>query len=229
MKKIDAVIPIRFTDCCLEDGTPKYSLQGKPLWDWTIEQVVQTNNLNNIVVAYDDKRFEQYLEKWNDKIVKYLRPDFLSKEDVSLFDVTDYVLTHINEVKNPPDYALILEITHPLRPKGIIQQLVDIAIQSPADSIFTVYPVHYNFWREELGPMKRFQGSGDNSQIKMFRELTGICSVFKFELLKSNNPFGEEIDMIPIDRFWATIDVRDEDGLWLAEQYLNRIQSTTLR
>ncbi len=225
--KIDAVVPVRYSDCCHEDGTPKYVLQGKPLWDWTIEQIVETNYLAKTIIAYDDSRFETHLKKWNGIITKYLRPKHLSEDSVTLFNVADHVLNQINKDNEPPDYTLILEITHPLRPKGIIQQLVDNAIQGTADSIFTVYPVHYNFWREELEPMKRLQGSGDNKNVKMYRELTGICSVFKFGLLNNENPFGEEIMMVPIDRFWATIDVRDNDGLWLAEQYLMKIQNAS--
>ena len=228
MKKIDAVIPIRFADACFEDGSPRYLLQGRPLWDWTIEQALEKNGLNKSIVAYDDTRFEKHLDRWNNELIKFVRPKHLSRHGISLFEVVEYVIGHIYSKNETPDYVMMLEITHPLRPKGIIQQLVEITQQNFSDSVFTVYPVHYNFWRQESDDsMKRFQGSGDNRQINMLRELTGICSIFRFDLLKSENPFGEEIDMVPIDRFWATIDVRDDDGLWLAEQYLNRISWTS--
>ena len=31
-----AVVPLRFSDTCLEDGSPRFVLRGVPLWDWTL-------------------------------------------------------------------------------------------------------------------------------------------------------------------------------------------------
>ena len=70
----------------------------------------------------------------------------------------------------------------------------------------------------------QIEGSGDNEKVKIYLELTGICSIFKTSLLASDKPFGDNIDMVPIERFWSTIDVRNEDGLWLAERYLEKIK-----
>lgn len=221
---IHAIIPIRFQDCCKEDGGPKYILQNKPLWEWTIEHALEEESLEGIVVAYDDPRFERYLEKWGKRIIKFLRPPFLSEKKVNLFQVANYVVHHLDSDWELPEYTMILEITHPLRPKGITRQLINALKDTPVDSIFTVHPIHYNFWKTTQRGNLRIEGSGDNAEVKIFQELIGICSIFRTILLASEQPFGEIVDMIPIHRFWSTIDVRDEDGLWLAEQYLKRIK-----
>ena len=221
---INAIIPIRFEDCCKKDGTPKYILQNKPLWEWTIEHALEEESLEKIVVAFDDPRFERYLEKWGKRIIRFLRPPSLSGKNVNLFQVANYVEHHFDKGNRLPEYTMILEITHPLRPEGIAGQLINALKDSTVDSIFTVHPIHYNYWKSTHEGDLRIEGSGDNAEVKMFQELIGICSIFRTIFLASEQPFGEIVNMIPIQRFWSTIDVRDEDGLWLAEQYLKRIK-----
>ena len=223
---ISALIPIRFRDCCKDDGSPKYILQDKPLWEWTIEQTLEEEALKEVIVAYDDIRFENHLKKWEGKIIKYLRPSYLSEKEVSLFQVLNYVIHNLDSVLSVPEYVMIMEITHPLRPKGIIRELINATEKRLVDSMFTVHPIHYNLWKITPEGTLQIEGSGDNEEVKIYIELTGICSIFKTSLLASDQPFGENIDMVPIDRFWSTIDVRNEDGLWLAERYLEKIKKT---
>ena len=91
----------------------------------------------------------------------------------------------------------------------------------PADSIFTARAVHYNFWKPGSAGLERITGDGDDEHI--LEEMIGICSLFSPRFLGSDNPFGEVVDVAPINRFWAAIDIRDDDTLWVAEQYLQKI------
>ncbi len=52
--KVDAVIPIRLSDCCDADGEPRFVLAGKPVWDITIGRAVASDALRRVLVAYDD-------------------------------------------------------------------------------------------------------------------------------------------------------------------------------
>jgi len=223
--KIDAIIPIRFEDCCNSDGTPKYLLQKEPLWDRTFRDAIRSKVLNRIIIAFDDERFLPHLDKWGGKLEGFLRPKSLSKSGITSLDVLAHVLSSQKETRILPDYSMLLEISHPLRPKEIIKQSVNTAKNLVLDSLITVHPVHYNFWKiNKNDDVSRIEGSGDNQEISIFQELIGICSIFSSSFSLSN-PFGEKIHMIPIERFWATIDVRNEDGLWLAERYLEKIKN----
>ena len=225
--KIDAIIPIRYKDCCKRDGSPKYFLQNYPLWEWTFRDAIKSQALNRIIVAFDDEHFLPYLDKWEGKLESYLRPKILSEAGKTSLDVLSHVLRHEKDRNTSPDYVMLLEITHPLRPPGIINQLVETTKKQTVDSLVTVHPVHYNFWKKnEDGDVNRIEGSGDNQGISIYQELIGICSIFRSDFFSIANPFGEQIDMVPIERFWATIDVRNEDGLWLAERYLDKIKKT---
>ena len=54
----------------------------------------------------------------------------------------------------------------------------------------------------------------------LFLLITEIYSIIKTALFVPEQPFGEIVDMASIDRFWSTIGMRNEEGLWLAERYL---------
>jgi len=224
---VSAVIPIRYGDCFNEDGAPRMRLAGHELWEITLRQACEATSLDQVVVAYDDERFLGHLKPWDDQIITCLRPKTLSGDNSTTLDVLAFVAGWLSEQGIGADYLMLLEITHPLRPKGIIDDLVGSTGAQNADSLITSYPIHYNFWRrDEAGRMDRISGTGENAEIGLYEELTGICSMFRPRCLASDNPFGEQVDLVPIDRFWATIDVRDEDGCWLAEQYLKRLKIT---
>lgn len=218
-----AVIPIRYADVCSGDGTPLFRLSGRTLWDITIAQAVAASGLASVVVAYDDDRFLPALEPWQGKVVALKRPAELSFAPYTTMDVLAFAARSLGAQGQSPDFVMLLEITHPLRPKGIIDQVAAVPANGAVDSVVTCHPQHYNFWRREInGAMKRIAGPAEIDGVAMYQELTGICSLFSPNWLGTETPFGELVDVVPIARFWATIDVRDEDGLWLAQSYLER-------
>lgn len=219
-----AVIPIRYSDACNADGSPRHTLAERTLWDITIAQATQAAGLDAVVVAYDDDRFLPLLAQWQDKVVTLKRPPELSHDPYTTMDVLAFVARTLAQQGRPARRVMLLEITHPLRPKGVIDQVAGMVANNPdVDSVITCYPLHYNFWRRDAdGGMSRIAGPGEAGGTAMYQELTGICSVFSARWLGTETPFGDVVDVIPIDRFWATVDVRNEDGLWLAQKYVER-------
>lgn len=222
--KITGVIPIRFIDSCDDDSNPTFLFGNKPLWDHTLEKASESGIFDQIVVAYDDHRFEKYLPDGKANIAGLLRPAYLSAKGISSLDVLRWVADALlQQGLGEDDYLMLLEITHPLRPKEIFGQVKGVLEQQPVDSLVTTMPVHYNYWVKDADTgVRRIKGSGDNPLVNNYQELLGICSVFKAGCLVSDNVFGNNVDIIPIDKLWAMIDVRDQDGLWLAEQYLKK-------
>ena len=218
-----AVIPLRYRDCFHADQSPLMELAGRPLWEITVSQALDAKGLDRLIIAHDDDRFAMHLQPWKDRIEQLQRPQELSRKGVTTLDVLAYVARTLDEFGNTPSQLMLLEVTHPLRPKGIIDQVISAGDKSGADSIITSHRIHYNFWRQdERGHMKRIVGTGDRANVFLFQELIGICSIFTPRFLDTDNPFGEQVNVVPMDRFWATIDVRNDDGLWLAERYLER-------
>lgn len=221
---VDAVVPIRFADCCAADGSPRLVLSGRPLWELTLERAAASPALRAVVVAYDDPRFAPHLEPWRGRVRGLVRPPELSLAGKTTLDVLAFVSRTLQSEGSGPDYLMLLEISHPFRPAGIISEIVAAGRAQRPDSLVTCRPVHYNFWRRRGGgPVERLAGAGDRAGVAMFQEMVGIGSLFSPRALLTDNPFGEQVDIVPIDRFWTAIDVRDADGLWLAERYLERI------
>jgi len=219
--KVVGVVPIRYQDCCRADGSPAATLDGRPVWAHTLDQAVAARSLDRVIVAHDDDRFLAHLAPWADRVQTLYRPETLSRPGVTTLDVLAFVAEHLADAE--PDYLMLLEITHPLRPPGVIDQVVATLEGQPADALVTCRPVHYTFWRQnEHGVVQRIAGAGDRAQVRMYQELIGIGSLFRPAVLRAGDPFGGRVDMVPIDRFWATVDVRDADGLWLAERCLER-------
>lgn len=217
-----AVIPLRYVDCCTADGQPRMVLSDQPLWHITLKQALESRRLDGVIVAYDDEKFVPLLSGWGDQIQLYLRPPHLSEARFTTLDVMTHVAGTLSG-ETAPDNLMLLEITHPLRPKGIIDQMIEAVGGLDVDSLITCHRVNYNFWRQdETGAASRIRGAEGGGKISLYQELVGICSLFRTENLRTDTPFGDKVDIVPIDKFWATVDVRDEDGLWLAEQYLER-------
>jgi len=220
---IIVVIPLRAASDCDESGAPRFYIDGQPLWEITIQHVLNAKGPREVIVAYDDDRLLEHLEKWKDLVRLWKRPETLSHAGVTTLDVLSAVSASLTEEGTHPDYLMLLEITHPLRPATIVEQLIQVVNEQPADAVFTARAVHYNMWRPDEDGLVRIHGGTDNEAI--FEEMIGICSLFSPRWLATNTPFGDEIDVVPIDRFWAAIDVRDEDARWIAEQYVRRLKS----
>lgn len=215
--EITAFIPLRGASDCAEDGMPRFLLDGKPLWDHTLGHATQAKGLSRIVVAHDDPNFEARLTPWADRISLWRRPPELSAPGITTLDVLAAFARHEQGAGRSPRYYALLEITHPFRPRTLIEQVTAIAREHPADTILTARAVHYPIWRPNAMGVERLSDEHDGE--RLFEEMTGICSLFSPDCLVSENRFGDRVDVVPIDRFWAALDIRDEEVCRVAEAY----------
>ncbi len=221
LPSVAAVIPVRMSDVCHADGTPKVLLHGRSLWTYTIEAAVQAASLQRIIVAADDPRFYDHLTPYPRLEHPVVRPPHLSAPDRTTLDVLTHVAARLGEDGYTPDYYMLLEITHPIRPDAIIDRMVEIVSNNTFDSVFTAYVGAYNYWYEtEEGEFARVQVKAGHTRSPMYQEMIGLASLFRPALLKTDDPYGPKVGIVPIKRLEGLIDARDADGLWLAEQYL---------
>ncbi len=220
-----AIIPIRYGDCFNPDGSPRFLLGGRTLWDITFERVLESKVFREVIIAYDHSGFEQFIPSTDERLKGYLRPAHLSDDNYTTLDV----LRHVADQQRfgEYDFLMLLEITHPLRPHGMIEEMAKIALAQAVDSLITVRPVRNNFWRREAdGRIFRMEGTGDDSRVEMHKEILGVGSLFRVGALRGPGaPFGEKVDVAPIRKLWAEIDIRDDESLWFAERYLERFSS----
>lgn len=222
---IRAFIPIRYSDCVDSTKNMLYSLQGKPLWDFTIEKAFKSDIIDEIYVGYDDDNCLSYLSKYiSEKIILIKRPDYLSLNGVTTLEVLAFIAS-LHDYSST-DYWVLLEISHPLRPEGIIDEVILRMKDLQVDTLLTVSPLRYNIWIDSVDTgIEKIIGASEQSNVIIYQELLGIGSIFKQENLVSDDFFGDEIDIIPVEKFWSKIDLKNEDDIWLANAYLEKIKT----
>lgn len=113
-KKVLAVIPARGGS----KGLPRkniLSFCGKPLIAWTIEQALQTPEIDKVIVSTDSQEIADVAVAYGAS-VPFLRPDHLASDIASSIDVllhaADFLSSNLHERY---DYLICLEPTSPLR------------------------------------------------------------------------------------------------------------------
>lgn len=105
-------------------------LNGKPLIAWTIEQVQNSRFIDKLTISTDSRQIAEVCEAFGIKISE-LRPDYLATDEASSMDVLEYVLNKEEKSGYAYDYIFLLEPTSPLRKKGDLDNIIQLAIDNP--------------------------------------------------------------------------------------------------
>jgi len=144
-----AIIPARSGSKRLKDKNLRPILDLK-LFLWTIRAAKASKNIHKIIFSTDSEKYVEICE--NDNYKKYFNCeiDFRSSEEagdkVKIYDYlrTDKFLKR-NEI-NKDDRLILLLPTCPLRPEGLIDNIINYANENKS-SVFTCceYDFHVNF------------------------------------------------------------------------------------
>lgn len=124
-KKILAVVTARGGSKGLPGKNIKI-LNGKPLIAWTIEQIQNSKLIDNLVVSTDSSEIAGVCERYGVKVPE-LRPAYLATDEASSMDVLEYVLNNEEKSGRIYDYLILLEPTSPLRKKGDLDNIIQMA------------------------------------------------------------------------------------------------------
>ena len=114
-----------------------------------------------------------------------------------------------------------LEISHPFREEGLIDQVVETLIEQGLDSVFTAYEDHHNFWKVnqfgELEPIsdERHTRSG---RPPLYKEMSGLASATRAEVARAGERLGKRVGVVALTSLYALVDTQDEIGLELARR-----------
>ncbi len=113
-KKVLAIIPARGGS----KGLPKKnikSLNGKPLIGWTIEQGLNTPEIDTLVVTTDCEETASISRAFGAD-VPFLRPAHLATDTATSFSAVEHCIEfYKNELNQEFDIIILLEVTSPLR------------------------------------------------------------------------------------------------------------------
>lgn len=111
-------------------------LAGEPLILHTISYAKQECPDFPIVVSTDDKEIKQISEDAG--VVVIDRPEELAGDFVTSASVMRHATAHLIDSGYEFDFVILLQVTNPLRPKGLIKEAMRIIQKGANDSLFTV-------------------------------------------------------------------------------------------
>lgn len=208
------IIPIRGTDQFY-----KRLINGKPLLAYTLEAARASQKAGRVIVSTDSEDVARFTKELGAE-ARIHEKKFSSK---ATEDVLRDVIMHLEKQGQAPGVVISLEITHPYRPKMLIDSMISLLEKDESlDTIITVTKEKDNFWKQdENGRIVRLNEKSQRFEREpLFREVLGIACATRSSVIKTGNRIGQNVGIIPIDAYFGRIDIRNEDDFRFAEQTL---------
>ncbi|MGX9933546.1 acylneuraminate cytidylyltransferase family protein [Virgibacillus salarius] len=138
-KQILAIIPARGGS----KGIPRKNIipiHNKPLIQYTIDEALLSNYLDEIIVSTDDKEIAQISINLGAN-VPYLRPEKLAQDHSRTIDTVMHVVEKQKEHGYNYDYVVVLQPTQPLRKHWHIDEAIESVINNNHESLVSVTKV----------------------------------------------------------------------------------------
>lgn len=131
-------------------------LCGKPMLAYILETTVSAKGIDKVIVTTDSTDVQKVAEQYGAES-PFIRPDYLTEDDVTTREVLQHTLDWYEENKDEiPDYVLLLYPTSPLLKKERIEEAIEIAIRRDSDSVVSGELDKGHYWIEVEGGWVRF-------------------------------------------------------------------------
>jgi len=200
---------------------PFSDLAGKPLLWYTLNEIKDTETLDKVVLASDDKEVLNY-GKGFPGIDLFKRPHEFSKSTSRMKDLAKYILDNLKDSSGyEPDALCILYITAPLRKAKHIEKAIDTMRIFGVDSVVSVCEElsHcYQHRRFGLTPIKSSDRNFRTERDAIYKE-NGAIILSKTDVIKAGKLIGQKVGhtvMLPEE----SIKINSEFEFWLAEKII---------
>jgi len=208
-------------------------LLGRSLVARAVDTALDAAHVGHVVVSTDDEAIADEARRAG-ATVPWLRPPALGADDTPSIAVVDHALAWALASLDPaPSIGLLLEPTAPLRPKGLVDQVVDALLAADADSAATVCEVPHTLHPDEqlvvAGGVLQAFAPGSTVATRRLRTEQQPCYVFSGQVyafrpatvLEGGTLFGARC--VPVQRPWHEyVDIDTEADLQQAEWVLAR-------
>lgn len=219
-----AIIPVRGKDA--ESGDGPIMLAAKPLISYTIDAAKASPQVTRVVVSTDSPSVQQLAIELGAE-APFLRPPELAAPGVTLDRVLQHCLDWMGDSAGfKPDVVVTLEVAHPLRPAGLIDQVVNSVVEQGLDTVFAAFEERHAFWEADHHGELRRVGSQESTTrdalTPLYREMAGLAVATTASVLRSTGRFGERIGVVPLRGAAMAVDTQDPGGLLLAEVLMSQ-------
>ena len=196
--RVTALIPARGGSKRLPRKNIKL-LVDKPLIAWSIEVAKTCKYVDRVIVSTDDEEIKRISEQYGAE-VPFLRPEHLSNDHASSFDVIKHAIDFLTLSKSN-ELIVLLQPTSPLRLASEIDAALEFFVQKDAKGVVSISETeHSPMWSNTLpedGCMSDFirpevQGKRSQDLPKFFR-LNGSIYIYEtLSLLEQSKIFFNE-------------------------------------
>ena len=205
--KIAAFVPMRHHSERVK-GKNYRLMNGKPLYHYIMETLLDVPELDQIVVDTDSPVVIEGLQKDFPKISTLLRPEHLRADDVPMNEILMYDTSQIKA-----DYYLQTHCTNPLLRASTISAAIRALMEKAYlyDSLFSVTEVKKRYWDQLSRPINHNQKILLRTQdLPPIYEENSCIYIFTREVLEKNHTrIGDRPMMFPIPAREAQ-DIDDE-------------------
>lgn len=224
--RITALIPARGGSKRLPRKNIKL-LVDKPLIAWSIEVAKACKYVDRVIVSTDDEEIKKISEQYGAE-VPFLRPDYLSNDHASSFDVIKHAIDFLT-LSRSNELIVLLQPTSPLRLASEIDTALEFFVQKDAKGVVSISETeHSPMWSNTLpedGCMSDFirpEVQGKRSQdLPSFFRLNGSIYIYEtLALLEKGAIFFDEYVYGFETSLETSIDIDTEFDFVIAEALL---------
>jgi hypothetical protein len=114
--------------------------------------------------------------------------------------------------------VLILEPSHPFRPRGLIANAIEMMRRDPKlDSVVSVVREYGNLWTtDDRGQLHRVTTPMGRN---FFREVAGLCLLTRPATVAGADAMGKNVGFMVVEEQWALIDIHGAEGVAMARRF----------
>lgn len=203
-------------------GKNIYVLKNRPLISHSIEYSLRNPNIVETYVSTDDKDIKEVSKISGAKMID--RPAEFAGDYATTASAMKHAVQYLMDKGVEFDYVVLLQATNPLRPKGLLNEAIDIIEKGENDSLFTV-----NRSEKKLGkiiggkyvPWNYKFGQRSQDLDPLYYE-NGLLYITKKELLLQEIIEGPTAYPLVVDHPFGEVDIDTIEDFYYAEFMLNQ-------
>lgn len=217
-----AIVPVRAQDLAKTAGMPL--LGGRPLIAYTVDAARAARFIDRIVVSTDSEDVRQLALTLGVE-APFVRPADLAAPGTPIEPVLQHCLSWLERADGyRPDIVVQLQISHPFREAGLIDQVVNTLVQQGLDAVFTAVEERHTFWKVneygELEPVSEEHGTR-SQRAPLYKEMSGLVCASTRHVVMSGDHLGKRVGLVPLRSLHALVDTQDDEGLDLARRLVS--------
>lgn len=179
----------------------------------TIKTVQQSEYIDDIFITTDDERVKTNAEKLG-ATDGVMRPPELSAQDVEVVEVFNHTLKQLEENGRYPDIVVTVDITHPFRPAGFLDDMIQFFVENGHETVVPVYPEYRPSWIKENNELQRMNEEAVRAkrtpiQIGLF----SLGTVLYPYMIRKENRLDGDYGLYEVENPLSTVEVREQDDL----------------